>query len=126
MDRLMTLRGATTSDENTVEAINEATRELMEEIIRLNELQEAQVVHVIFSATSDLTAQYPSVVLRQQLGWDQTAILNVEEKKVIPQLQQCIRVMITIQTEKAKTDLHHVYLKEAAKLRPDWSGSLSK
>ena len=117
---LISLRGATTADANTVEAIDQAACELMETLILQNELQESQVVHVLFSATADLTARYPSVVLRERLHWRETAILNVEEKVIQGQLPLCIRVLMTLQSERPKESFRHAYLKGAAALRPDW------
>lgn len=117
---LMSLRGAITVEEDQAEFIDMAMMELMNTLIQQNQLNEDQVVNLIVSATSDLVSRYPSVVVREQLGWNDTAILNVEEKVVIGQLPRCIRVLLTIQTPLTKSELVHVYLREAVKLRPDW------
>jgi chorismate mutase len=117
---IISLRGATTVKDNTAESIDQSTLELMKEIIQVNNLTEEQVIHVIFSATKDITARYPAVVLRETLEWTQTAIMNVEEKTIDGQLPYCIRVLMTIKTEKQKNEYRHVYLNDAVKLRPDW------
>jgi chorismate mutase len=62
-----------------------------------------------------------SIVLRNVLGWHQTAMLNFEEKVVTGQLPLCIRVLITLQTDQEKKSLRHAYLKGASVLRPDWT-----
>ncbi|MDW7671528.1 MAG: chorismate mutase [Bacillota bacterium] len=118
---LVSLRGAITADENSTEAIDRASLALMQALIEENRLKEEQVVNVLFTATADLTARYPSVVLRNVLGWHQTAMLNFEEKVVSGQLPLCIRVLITLQTDQDKKSLRHAYLKGASVLRPDWT-----
>lgn len=117
---LLSLRGAITVDNDRAEDIDQAMVELMNALIQQNQLKEEQVVHLIVSATSDLISRYPSVVIREKLGWNETAILNVEEKVIQGQLQRCIRVLMTIQTDRPKSDFNHVYLRHAVKLRPDW------
>lgn len=118
---ILSLRGATTVDENTVEAIDEATLELLRILIQDNNLKEEQVINVLFTATYDLTARYPSVVMRDVLGWKQTAMLNFEEKVVNGQLPSCIRVLMTLYADQPKESMRHAYLKGASILRPDWT-----
>lgn len=118
--RLVSIRGAITAESNTVESIDEATLLLMSTLIEENKLSEEIIIHILFTATSDLTARYPSVVVREILGWNQTAILNFEEKIIDGQLPFCIRVLLLIETDRQKVDFKHSYLREASKLRPDW------
>ncbi len=117
---IISLRGATTAKDNTNESIDQSTLALLKELIKVNNLTEDQVINVIFSATKDITARYPAVVLRETLKWTQTAIMNVEEKTIDGQLPYCIRVLLTIKTDKPKNEYRHVYLNDAVKLRPDW------
>jgi chorismate mutase len=117
---IVSLRGATTVLDNSSESIDRATLELMEKLIESNKLTEDQVISVIFSATGDITARYPAVVLREKIGWTKTAIMNVEEKFIQDQLAYCIRVLVTLKTENPGNQLKHVYLNGAAGLRPDW------
>jgi len=120
---LVSLRGAITVASNTVESIDEATLLLMNTLVDENGISENDIVHVLFTATSDLTARYPSVILRQALGWDHTAMLNFEEKVIDGQLPRCIRVLLLIETQRPKDSFKHIYLREARKLRPDWVSS---
>lgn len=113
------IRGAITVQENTPEAIEEATFEMMKEIIRLNSINEDDVISIIFTTTRDLDQQYPSVVIRKRFNWTNTPLLNFEEKHIVNSLEKCIRVLIYINTDKEKEDMVHVYLREAQKLRPD-------
>ncbi|PJF38830.1 MAG: chorismate mutase, partial [Phototrophicales bacterium] len=53
------VRGATTADANTPEAILQATRELLQQMIDVNGIQEEDVASILFSTTPDLNAVYP-------------------------------------------------------------------
>jgi chorismate mutase len=55
------LRGATTADSNTPEAILAATTELLIELMRANDIQVADVASALFTTTRDLNAEFPAV-----------------------------------------------------------------
>ena len=112
------VRGATTADANSREAILEATRELLTRVVEANNIQVDDVVSVLFTTSPDLTAEYPAVAARQ-LGWHSVAMLCSHEMNVPHGLPRCIRVLLHWNTEKAAADVQHVYLKGATRLRPD-------
>jgi len=114
------IRGATTVTQNDADAILDATRELLERIIQENGVQERDVASVIFSTTPDLDAAYPAVAARR-LGWTHTALMCVQEMTVSGSLPCCIRVLVHWNTERAIEEIHHIYLYEARRLRPDLS-----
>ena len=58
-ERLYALRGATSVERNSAEAILAATEELMRELVARNELEIEQFVSCIFTATSDLERRVP-------------------------------------------------------------------
>jgi len=112
------IRGATTVPENRAEAILEATKELLQQIIADNAVREEDVASVIFTATPDLDAVYPAVAARR-LGWTHTTLLCLQEMPVPGSLPRCIRVLIHWNTARTHGEIHHVYLREACSLRPD-------
>jgi chorismate mutase len=112
------LRGATTADENTREAILEATRDLLERLVAANDLRPQDIASAIFSTTADLTAEFPAVAARQ-LGWTDTALLNTHEMAVPGSLARCIRVLIHWNTTRTASDVVHIYIRGARTLRPD-------
>lgn len=114
------VRGATTADANTPEAILHATRQLLALLIRQNGMREEDVASVIFTTTSDLNAEFPALAARQ-LGWLDVALICVHEMDVPGALPRCIRVLLHWNTAKAPGEIVHVYIKEAARLRPDRS-----
>jgi chorismate mutase len=114
------IRGATTVSENTVEAIGDAVTELLDELERRNELQPKEMISVTFSVTRDLDATFPAAIARPRPGWDNVAMLDVQQMHVEGSLQRCIRFLIHAYLP-ASAHVHHIYLRHAAKLRPDWS-----
>ncbi|MCH8090328.1 MAG: chorismate mutase [Chloroflexi bacterium] len=115
------IRGATTVEENTREAILEGTSELLKLMISYNDLEEDQIAAVTFTTTTDLNAEYPAVAARQ-LGWTDAALLCGHEMDVPCGLKKVIRILLLVNTEKSSKEMKHVYIKEAMKLRPDNAG----
>jgi chorismate mutase len=115
--RLHALRGATSVDANDAEAILEGTRELMTELMRRNELDPEQMVSCIFTATTDLNAQFPAVAARD-LGLDRVPLLCSQEIEVPGALPRVIRVLIHYYAGDGH-EARHVYLREARALRTD-------
>jgi chorismate mutase len=114
------VRGATTVENDTREEILAATRQLLALVIRLNGIEPTDVGSVIFSTTVDLNAEFPALAARQ-LGWVDTALLCTHELDVPGSLRKCIRVLVHWNTDKPASEIHHVYIREAVRLRPDLS-----
>ena len=112
------VRGATTAEENTKEAIFAATRELFRQIVESNQIEETQVAAAFFTTTSDLNAAFPATAVRK-MGWENTALLCGHEMAVPDGLPRCIRVLILVNTDKGPHELVNVYLREAVNLRSD-------
>jgi chorismate mutase len=116
------IRGATTADENNADKISAATKDLLREIVSLNNLSNEDIVSLIFSATDDLNAAYPAVAARE-IGFDFSPLFCVQEMQVKGSLRMCLRVLVHVNTEKDQKDMVHVYQKGARVLRPDLSGT---
>ncbi len=112
------VRGAITVEENSSEAILEATRTLLETIVAENGMKAEEIASVIFTATADLDAVYPAVAARE-LGWVTVPLLCTQEMRVAGSLPRCIRVLLHWNTERAPAQIRHIYLGEAQRLRPD-------
>ena len=112
------VRGATTAEANTPEAILSATRELLEELIAANDLAPSDLASGIFTTTPDLDAAFPARAARD-LGWTDIALLCSHEMNVPGGLPRCIRVLLHWNTDKAAAEVVHVYLRGATGLRPD-------
>ncbi len=112
------IRGATTVEANTREAILEGTRELLLQIIEANNLRMEEVGSAIFTTTPDLNAEFPALAARQ-LGWHDVALMCGHEMAVPGALDRCIRILIHWNTPKLQHEIVHVYIKGAVNLRPE-------
>jgi chorismate mutase len=109
------IRGAASVAENTPQAILAATRTLLAEIMQRNNLQPQEVVSALFTLTPDLNAAFPAAAARQ-LGWRDVPLLCAQEIAVPGAPPRIVRVLLHVDRNEI---VHHVYLGEAAKLRPD-------
>ncbi len=112
------VRGATTVDQTDRETVLQATRELLATMIRLNGIDSVDVASAIFTTTTDITSVFPATAARQ-LGWLDVPLMCGHEMGVEGSLQQCVRILLHWNTDKAQQAIQHVYLHEAKKLRPD-------
>jgi chorismate mutase len=116
MSSVRGIRGATTTRENTRNAIVDATRDLLEKIVSANDLILDDIAAVIFTTTEDLNADFPAQAARQ-MGWEHVALLNSHEMKVPNSQTMCIRTLLLVNTEKNPQDIVNVYLRNAENLR---------
>lgn len=115
------VRGAAIAAADDPEAILSATRELLEAILSANPtLQPEDIASVLFTVTPDLQSVYPAQAARG-LGWEEVPLMCAQEIPVPEGLARCIRVLLHWNTETPQCDIQHVYLGEAASLRPDLS-----
>ncbi|MCM1265347.1 MAG: chorismate mutase [Candidatus Gastranaerophilales bacterium] len=110
------IRGAITVDENTVDSIKVATIELLNEMIKRNNIKQEYISHVIFTLTEDLDAEFPAKFARQDLGWNKVAMMCFHELGVPNSLEKCLRVLVVLNCED-NFEPEFVYLKGAANLR---------
>jgi chorismate mutase len=118
------LRGATTVTTNTAEAIHQATRELLLTLQVANGFELDDVASIFFTTTADLTAEVPAKTARE-LGWTEVAMMCLAEMETDHGLRRCVRVLIHWNTDKRASDLYHIYLRDAAQLRPDRAAHVS-
>ncbi len=65
----------TTIDAITPKAIEEATLELLSELVSKNHIQKDAISHVIFTVSKDLNADFPARYARQKFGWTKVAMM---------------------------------------------------
>ena len=115
---LCALRGATTSENNSVESITSAVEELISELVSRNNLIPDQIISVIFSVTSDLDACFPASIARKKSGWENIALLDCQQMFVKGDLSKCIRLIAYVSLPNEQTP-QNPYLGMAKNLRPD-------
>ncbi len=110
------IRGAITVENNSVEALREATLVLLQGMIAKNAVTSDKISHVIFTTTNDLNAEFPAKFARLELGWDNVAMMCFHELDVPNSLAMCLRVLIVVNCENDFVP-QFVYLKGASVLR---------
>ena len=120
---LKAVRGATTAPANQPEPILTAVRELLAELLRANPISADHLVCAFFSATPDLDAAFPARAARE-LGWTDVPLFGMQELAVPGAPARCLRVMLLANwpADAAADAARHVYLRDAAALRPDLGG----
>src|SRR6204780_1962107 len=116
--QLRGLRGATTCDQDTPAAIENATQELLRSMMDLNELAHDDIVSVIFTTTRDLTSTFPATVARG-IGFGDVPLLCASEIDVPGSMPKCVRILMHVYTTRSRSELRHVYLRNAQGLRDD-------
>jgi chorismate mutase len=116
------IRGATTADANTAEAITAATEELLRELVTVNDLDPAEICFCYFTTTHDLTAEYPAYAARK-LGWLDVPLLCGHDMRVqLPNprgVPMCVRVLLLYNTPRAQTSMRFAYLRGAEAIKAD-------
>ena len=115
------IRGATSVRANTREAIVEASAELLRAVAEANGVERDRIAAVFFTTTPDLNAEYPALAAREA-GWVDVPLLCGHEMDVPGGLPRCLRLLVLVNTDLAPGEIRHVYLREAAALRPDLAG----
>ena len=115
--RLFALRGAIDVPDNRAQDILSRTEELMREVMSRNGLEAEAMVSCIFTATSDLDAEFPAVAARQ-IGLDHVPLLCAREIDRPGALPRIIRVLVHYHAAEDHSP-RHVYLGEAKALRAD-------
>lgn len=116
--KVRAIRGAVQVDADDRQAILEGTTELVTAVMGRNGLTTDDVISVIFSATPDLSAEFPALAARK-LGFGEVPLLCCSEIAVPSAMPRVVRLMMHVETDLSRADIQHVYLRGAAALRLD-------
>lgn len=112
------VRGAVTVSADDRDEILQATRQMVALLVRRNGIETTDLASAQFTVTKDINAEFPALAARQ-LGWTDVPLLCGYEISVPGSLPRCIRVLLLWNTDRAQSEIEHVYLHEAKALRPD-------
>jgi chorismate mutase len=113
------VRGATTIESDQPDQVLSATQELLAALLSANPgLRVQDIASAIFSVTEDIASAFPAQAARQ-MGWTLVPMICTREVPVPGSLALCIRALIHWNTDLPQDAIHHVYLRQAARLRPD-------
>jgi chorismate mutase len=112
------VRGATTVEVDTPEAITERVVALLRQILDRNGLDEDDLISILFTATEDIVSTFPATAARS-MGLGAVPLICARELSITGSVRQCIRVMLHVTTDRPRDQIHHVYLEGAQGLRDD-------
>ena len=112
------IRGAITVSANTKTEIINATKKLLLSIQNQNNIILEDIASVLFTTTADLDAAFPAAAARE-MKWTKVPLICAKEIGVPGSLPLVVRVLLHFNTDKAQSDIVHVYLEGASVLRDD-------
>ena len=112
------LRGATTVDADTTEQVSQRVQALVTSMLAENDVAKADLISIVVTATPDIHSMFPATAIRA-CGLGDVPMLCARELDVVGGTPLCIRVLMHLTTDRAREDLHHVYLEGARGLRDD-------
>ncbi|MBW2731905.1 MAG: chorismate mutase [Deltaproteobacteria bacterium] len=112
------VRGAICVGENEKGAIIEASARLLRLLLTANDIEAEDLASIFFTATPDLDAAFPAAGAAD-MGLDDVALLCAQEIGAEAPIARCIRILMHWNTSKKATEIKHVYIGEAALLRPE-------
>ncbi|MCW2666438.1 MAG: chorismate mutase [Frankiales bacterium] len=112
------VRGAIQVDDDDREQVLEATTELLTAVLERNALSPDDLISVLFTATPDLTSEFPAYAARQ-MGITDVPLLCAREIDVPHAMPRVLRLLAHVETDRPRSALRHVYLRGAAALRTD-------
>jgi chorismate mutase len=112
------LRGAITVDVDEPAEIHKRTADLLTVLFERNQLEPAAVISIYFTATKDLRSVAPAAAARA-FGLVDVPLLCAQEMDVDGALERCVRLLVHVDTETPRHELRHVFLRGAARLRPE-------
>jgi chorismate mutase len=112
------VRGATQLESDTRDHLLDRVAEMVRDVMESNALVVDDFISIIFTATSDLHAEFPAYAARQ-LGFVDVPLICARELEIESSMPRVVRMMAHVESELARQDVTHVYLHGAAALRRD-------
>ena len=112
------VRGAIQVDQDDRQQVLDATTELLQAVLERNALTPEDLISVVFTATPDLTSEFPAYAARQ-MGFVDVPLLCASEIDVAGAMPRVLRVLAHVETDRPRSEVKHVFLRGAAALRRD-------
>ena len=112
------VRGALQVAADERDQILAGTSELVREVLHRNEIDPADLISIVFTATPDLTAEFPAYAARL-LGLSDVPLLCTTEIAVPGAMPRVLRLLAHVETARSRAEIRHVYLRGAAQRRTD-------
>jgi chorismate mutase len=112
------IRGATQLEVDEREHLLGRTAEMVQAVLERNGLSGAELISVVFTATPDLTSEFPAYAARL-IGITDVPLLCARELDVAGAMPRVVRLLAHVETDLARSEVQHVYLHGARALRTD-------
>jgi chorismate mutase len=112
------VRGAVQVDRDDPAVIIADTAALLAEVMHRNGIAAEDFISVVFTMTSDLASEFPATAARD-FGLVDVPLLCATEIPVRDAMERVVRLLAHVETERPRSEIQHVYLRGAEKLRPD-------
>lgn len=112
------IRGAIQLDTDEREHLLRSTAELLSKTLHANGIDNSDLISIFFTATPDITSEFPALAARE-LGLGDVPLMCAVEMAVAGAMPRVIRLMIHVHSNKARGEIQHTYLRGAAALRLD-------
>ncbi|QLQ10589.1 MAG: chorismate mutase [Nocardioidaceae bacterium] len=112
------IRGATQLETDEREHLLERTAEMVEDVMATNSLEVDDFISIIFTATMDISSEFPAYAARR-LGFTEVPLICTRELEIEGSMPRVVRMLAHVETELTKAEVTHAYLHGAAHLRRD-------
>jgi len=116
------IRGATTVETDSPAEVEEATGEMLRQLIEVNSIDPEDIAGAWFTTTRDVNSEFPAIAARK-LGWTSVPLLCGHEMEVDADnprsIPRCVRVLVLLNTEKTAAEMKFIYLRGAAAIKAD-------
>lgn len=112
------VRGAVQLDHDERQHLLESVQELVRAMLQANDFGVDDLISMLFTVTPDLHSEFPALAARE-LGLGDVPLMCAQEIDVAGAMPRVVRVMAHVETDLARADVQHVYLRGAAALRRD-------
>jgi chorismate mutase len=103
---------------DTAEAVHASTAKLLAAILDRNRIEHDDLISILFTVTDDLRSAFPAEAARR-MGMGDVPLLCAREIPVEGAMPSVVRVLLHFHTERTLSEVVHVYLDGAEKLRDD-------
>ena len=112
------IRGAIQLDVDERSHLIKSTAELLTKMLHDNKVDESKLISILFTASPDITSEFPALAARE-LGLGDVPLMCFVEMDVAGALPRVVRVLINVESDTPRSQIQHVYLRGATALRLD-------
>jgi chorismate mutase len=112
------LRGATALAQDDAAEMTQAVVELLTTMLARNNLEDDDLISLLFTATPDLHSQFPATAARA-VGLSDVPLLCAQELDVAGAMPRVVRILAHVQCDQPRSAITHVYLRGTESLRSD-------